>query len=85
MVPPTALLDQHSCTACHGVDQKIVGPAFGDIAKKHAARPDAVAYLAAKIRSGSSGVWGPIAMPPQTLSDADARSIAQWLAAGARK
>ncbi len=85
MAPPTALLDQHSCTACHGVDQKIVGPAFGDIAKKHAARPDAVAYLAAKIRSGSSGVWGPIAMPPQTLSDADARSIAQWLAAGARK
>lgn len=81
---PTALLGQHSCTACHGVDQKIVGPAFADVAKKHAARPDAVAYLTGKIKSGGSGVWGSIPMPPQTIPDDDARRIAQWLAAGAR-
>jgi cytochrome c551/c552 len=81
---PTALLGQHSCTACHAVDQKIVGPAFTDVAKKHAARPDAVAYLAGKIKSGGSGVWGSIPMPPQTIPDDDARRIAQWLAAGAR-
>lgn len=80
-----ALLTRHSCTACHAAAAKLVGPSFKDIAGKHGARGDAVAYLSAKIKSGGSGVWGAIPMPPQTLSDEDARAIASWLAAGARK
>jgi len=85
--PPTsamALTKKHICVACHGVDNKIVGPAFRDIAKKYGERGDAVSYLSAKIRSGGSGLWGTIPMPAQSLSEADARIIAQWLAAGAR-
>jgi len=39
--------------------------------------------LAAKIKSGGVGLWGPITMPAQTLSEADAKTIAIWLAAGA--
>ncbi len=77
-----ALLNKHSCTACHGVDKKIVGPGFTDIAKKHAGKVD---YLAQKIKQGGSGVWGPIPMPAQTLSDADAATLAQWIASGASK
>jgi cytochrome c len=77
-----ALLTKYTCVACHGVDKKIVGPAFTDVAKKHAGKAD---YLAAKIKSGGSGVWGPIPMPPQTLSDADAKAIAAWIAGGAPK
>ena len=77
-----ALLTKYTCVACHGVDKKIVGPAFTDVAKKHAGKAD---YLAAKIKSGGSGVWGPIPMPPQTLSDADAKAIAAWIAGGASK
>lgn len=80
-----ALLARHSCTACHADAAKLVGPSFKDIATKHGARGDAPAYLSAKIKSGGSGVWGAIPMPPQTLSDEDARAIASWLAAGARK
>ena len=80
---PLALLDRHACTTCHGVDRKIVGPAFAEIATRHASRPDAAAYLAAKIRGGGAGVWGSIPMPPQTISDDDARRIARWLADGA--
>ena len=76
------LANKYACTACHGVSQKIVGPAFTDIAKKHAGKTD---YLAAKIKSGGSGVWGLTPMPAQTLSDAEARVIATWLAAGAAK
>jgi cytochrome c len=78
------LLQKNACVACHAVDRKVVGPAFADIARKHGARPDAAAYLAGKIRSGGSGVWGPIPMPPQSLSEDDARAIAQWIAGGAR-
>ena len=70
---------------CHNVDTKIVGPAFRDVAAKHGARADAEAYLAGKIKSGGQGIWGVIPMPAQTLSDADATLIAQWLAAGAKK
>ena len=80
-----ALAQKYSCTACHGVDNKIVGPALRDIAKKHAGRPDAVSYLTGKIKAGGSGVWGAIPMPPQTLSEAEAKLIAQWLADGAKK
>ncbi|HJW11844.1 MAG TPA: c-type cytochrome [Albitalea sp.] len=81
--PAIALTQKYTCVACHGIAQGIVGPAFQDVARKHGARPDAVAYLAAKIKSGGSGVWGAIPMPEQTLPDADAKAIAQWLAAGA--
>lgn len=80
-----ALLQKYSCTACHAVDSKLVGPAFREIAQKHGSRADGVAYLAGKIKSGGSGVWGQIPMPPQTLSDAEARTIGQWLIDGAKK
>jgi cytochrome c551/c552 len=76
------LARQHACTACHGVDSKLVGPSFQDIAGRHGARADAVDYLAGKIRAGGAGVWGSVPMPPQTLGEADARAIAQWLATG---
>nr|WP_315488400.1 c-type cytochrome [uncultured Rhodoferax sp.] len=77
-----ALLNKNSCLACHGLDKKIVGPALIDVAKKNAGNVD---YLASKIKSGGTGVWGGIPMPPQSLSDADTQTIAKWLAAGAGK
>ena len=80
-----ALTKKYACTACHGIEIKIVGPAFKDVAKKYGERSDAVAYLAGKIRSGGSGLWGAIAMPAQSLSEAESQTIATWLAAGANK
>jgi cytochrome c len=80
-----ALIKTNGCTGCHGIDQKIVGPAFRNIAKKHVGSPDLTAFLAAKIRNGGQGTWGAIPMPPQPqLSEADARAIAHWVATGAR-
>ena len=80
--PALALLGKHNCTACHAQNTKLVGPSFNEIAKKHAGKGD---YLAGKIKSGGQGVWGPVPMPPQNLPDADAKTIANWLAAGAAK
>ncbi|MGA1732680.1 MAG: c-type cytochrome, partial [Burkholderiaceae bacterium] len=43
------------------------------------------AYLSAKIKAGGSGVWGAVPMRAQTqLSDADAKAMAEWIAAGAK-
>ena len=81
----TALTRKHGCVACHGLDGKLVGPAFREVAQRHAGRADAAAYLATKIKAGGSGVWGSIPMPPQSLPEADARALADWLAAGAGK
>ena len=80
--PALALLAKNTCTACHAQDRKVVGPSFNDIAKKYPGKAD---YLAGKIKSGGSGVWGPIPMPTQGASDMDIKTIANWLAAGAAK
>ena len=75
----------HVVPACHGMQNKIVGPGFNEIAAKYKAKPDLEAYLVKKIITGGSGVWGSIPMPPQTqLKDADAKAIALWLSTGAK-
>jgi cytochrome c551/c552 len=80
-----ALLDANSCTACHGMKQKIVGPGFSEIAVKHKGQEKLEAYLAVKIREGGVGVFGAVPMPAQPqLSAADAGTLARWIAAGAQ-
>lgn len=77
------LLAANACTACHGVKNRIVGPSFVEIAAKHKGKADLEAYLAGKIKAGGSGVYGAVPMPPQPqISDADAKLIAAWIAAG---
>ncbi len=78
-----ALAQKHGCTACHGLDSKVLGPSFREIAARHAGREDAAAYLAGRIKSGGSGAWGTIPMPPQAVPEAELRAIADWLARGA--
>ena len=79
------LAQKNACVACHGVDKKIVGPAYQDVAKKYAGQKDAVALLSESIRKGGSGKWGPVPMPAQpTLSDADVKTLATWVLSGAK-
>lgn len=80
-----ALAQKHACTACHAVDKKVVGPAYADVAKKYAGQKDAAKTLAASIKAGGSGKWGPVPMPPQAqLSDADLNALATWILGGAK-
>lgn len=80
---PWALAGKHGCTACHGLEGALVGPGFREVGRKHGARGDAVAYLNDKIRSGGSGAWGSVPMPPQNLPESDALALARWIAQGA--
>jgi cytochrome c len=73
------LAQQKGCMACHDLKAKKVGPAFADVAKRYAGRADAVDYLAGRIKNGGAGVWGPVPMPPQNVSDAEAKQLAQWI------
>jgi cytochrome c len=73
------LLQKNACIACHGMNNRIVGPSFKDIANKYKDHADALNYLSGKIKAGGQGVWGNIPMPPQALSEAESRRLAQWL------
>lgn len=79
------LAEAAACMACHGIDQKIVGPGFREIAAKYRGVAGAESNLAEKIKKGSVGVWGPIPMPAQSQVElADTRTIVQWILAGAK-
>ncbi len=74
------LLKEKACLSCHTVDKKLVGPAYTEVAAKYKSRKDAEAYLVKKIKEGSTGVWGPVPMPPNaTVSDEEAKTLAQWI------
>lgn len=75
-----ALAQKNACMSCHGVDKKIVGPAFKDVAKKYAGDKTAEAKLIAKVKAGGKGVWGEIPMPPNPqVNDADMKKIVAWM------
>jgi cytochrome c len=79
------LLQKNACVACHGMDSKLVGPSFRDIANKYKDRADAVNYLSGKIKRGGQGVWGAIPMPAQALSPEESVQLAQWLVQGMKQ
>jgi cytochrome c len=79
-----ALASKNACLACHAVDKKLVGPSYKDVAAKHKGQPDAMAKVTARIKSGGSGMYGPVPMPAQpNLKDEEVRVLAAWILAGA--
>jgi cytochrome c len=80
-----ALAEQNACLACHGIDNKVVGPGFAQVAARYKGDAGAPARLAGKIKAGGSGAWGQVPMPPQAqLKDADVQQLAGWILAGAK-
>lgn len=75
-----ALAKAKNCMACHAVANKLVGPAYKEVAKKYAGDKSAADKLAAKIIKGGSGVWGAVPMPanPQ-VNEAEAKKLAAWV------
>ena len=81
---PSGLLAKHGCTACHGSTRSWSARACARVAKKYAGRSMPRPTWRQDPRRRQRRV-GAIPMPPQSLAEADAQSIAQWLAEGARK
>ena len=75
-----ALAMKSGCIACHAVDKKLIGPSYKDVAAKYKADKDAATKLAAKVKAGGQGVWGPVPMPPNAqVSDADIKLLVAWV------
>jgi cytochrome c len=73
------LATKKNCMACHSVDNKIVGPAYKDVAAKYAGQKDAAAMLAEKIQKGGVGAWGQVPMPANPVTPAEAKQLATWV------
>ena len=86
-----ALARKHTCTDCHAIDKKIVGPAWMDVAKKY---KGATEYeykgkkypleegLVMKVSKGGSGVWGAMPMPindPSGAKHDDMRELVRFV------
>ncbi|MES2104810.1 MAG: c-type cytochrome [Pseudomonadota bacterium] len=74
------LAKSKNCMACHAVGNKVVGPAYKDVAKKYAGDKTAEDKLVQKVIKGGSGVWGAVPMPanPQ-VTEAEARTLVKWV------
>lgn len=59
------------CFACHRQDVGITGPSYDDVYEKYKDDENAEDYLVEKVRTGGSGVWGPIPMAPNFHVDED--------------
>lgn len=76
------LAQKSGCLACHAVDKKVVGPGFKEIAAKYKGDKGAEANLAKKVKSGGSGVWGQVPMPPNAaVKDPDIQALVKWILA----
>jgi cytochrome c len=76
-----ALAKASGCTVCHSVEQKIVGPAFKDVATKYKGDKTALTKLVAKVKAGGSGSWGTVPMPPNSprVKDKDIKTLVKWV------
>ncbi len=75
-----ALADKNGCFSCHGMQGKLVGPGFAEVAARYKGDSEATGKLARKIQEGGKGVWGRIPMPPHpSLKDEEARQLAAWV------
>ncbi|UCV15417.1 c-type cytochrome [Quatrionicoccus australiensis] len=74
-----ALAKAKNCMACHAIDKKLVGPAYKEVAAKYKGDKAAPAKLAAKVKAGGSGVWGPTPMPPNNVTEDEAKKLVTWV------
>ena len=74
------LAQSSGCMTCHGVDKKIIGPSYKEIADKYRNDKTAAARLFQKVKAGGKGAWGEMPMPPNAhVKDDDINAIVQWI------
>jgi len=75
-----ALIAASDCLTCHKEHEKIIGPAYADVAKKYKNTDENVAMLVSKVIAGGQGNWGEIPMSPHpNLSKEDAEAMVKYI------
>jgi cytochrome c551/c552 len=74
------LLANNACLGCHAMSQKIVGPAYHDVAERYRKNPKALETVMANIKAGGTNKWSAVPMPPfPALTDAELKVLAQFV------
>jgi cytochrome c len=75
------LIANSNCSTCHKEQEKLIGPAFADVAEKYKSAPSGIVdTLANKIIKGGSGNWGTVPMTGHPeLSMDDAKTMVQYI------
>lgn len=75
-----SLAKKNNCLMCHGVNNKIVGPGFTEVAAKYKSDDGAAGRLIEKIKKGGTGNWGSISMPAQTqVNEDELKFLVNWI------
>jgi cytochrome c len=75
-----SLIASSDCGTCHKPTEKLIGPAFADIAKKYEATSERIDSLAGKIIKGGAGVWGEIPMTAHPdIKPSDAKEMVKYI------
>jgi cytochrome c len=74
------LAQKKACLACHQMDNKVVGPAYKDVAKKYKGQKGIEAKLVEKVLKGGKGSWGEVPMPANAqVNEAEAKQLVAWI------
>lgn len=83
-----ALIGSSDCLTCHKVSEKLVGPAYQDVANKYAGQDTAITYLAHRIINGvgpdDPHNWGnetnnAVMTPHPQVSQPDAEQMVKYV------
>lgn len=74
-----ALAKAKGCMACHKVDGKLVGPSYKEVSAKYKGDAKAPAMLAGKVKAGGKGTWGQVPMPPNNVTEDEAKKLVAWV------
>ncbi len=78
--PGAKLIAGNDCGTCHKQNEKVIGPAFVDIAAKYPPTESNIDTLANKVIKGGSGHWGTIPMTPHpALAVNDAKAMVTYI------
>jgi cytochrome c len=75
-------MTRYGCYSCHRVAEKLIGPAFRDVAKRYRNVTSADDYLFEKVREGGEGIWGDVPMianTPEKIPDGELRALITWI------
>jgi len=75
------LIAKSDCLTCHKEHEKLIGPAYADVAKKYANANEAtVDSLVNKVIKGGAGHWGDVPMTPHPqLAKTDVKEMVQYV------
>jgi cytochrome c len=74
------LANKYGCSACHALDQPLRGaPSWLEISRHYRSDPNAIEELSIQVHNGSSGVFGPVPMPPVDVPPGDLEALLKWV------